>query len=237
MNYQGNVVLITGGTGALGTAVTGAFLRAGAMAVVTYIIDAEVEPFYAAVKDRRPHVTLYKADVTKERDVRRVVQNTINKHGQIDVLVNIAGGFVGGIPVAETPEEKWDFMLNLNTKSAFLCSKAVLPHMLTRRAGRIVNISARAGLHGSAGLGAYAVAKSGVLILTQAIADEVKDQGITVNAVLPSIIDTPANRKAMSDADHTRWVRPEDIARVILFLASDDARAITGAGIPVYGRA
>lgn len=237
MDSHKKVVLITGGTGVLGTAVTAAFLRAGATAVVTYIIDAEVEPFYAAVKELRSRVTLYKADVTKERDVRRVVQNTINKRGQLDVLVNIVGGFVGGRPVVDLSEETWDFMLNLNTKSAFLCSKAVLPHMMARQAGTIISVSARAGLHGSAGLSAYAVAKSGVLILTQALAEEVKDHGITVNAILPSLIDTPANRKAMPQADHTRWVPPEDIARVILFLASDEARAITGAGIPVYGRA
>lgn len=237
MDYQDKVILITGGTGALGTAVTVAFLRAGATAVVTYFVDAEVEPFYAAVRELRSRVTLYKADVMKERDVRRVVQNTVNKHSRIDVLANIVGGFVGGTPLVDTPEETWDFMLHLNTKSAFLCAKAVLPHMIARQAGKIVNVSARAGLHGSAGLGPYAVAKGGVLILTQALAEEVKDQGINVNAILPSIIDTPANRKAMPQEDHTRWVRPEDIARVILFLASDDARAITGAGIPVYGRA
>jgi NAD(P)-dependent dehydrogenase (short-subunit alcohol dehydrogenase family) len=237
MDLQDKVALITGGTGALGVAVSRAFLDAGAAVVVTYIVDEEVPVFRAETEAWRARALLSKADVTRPDDVERVVADAVRAHGRIDVLVNIVGGFTGGTPVVETDERTWDFMQTLNTRSAFLCSRAVLPHMIQRRYGRIVSISARAGLHGSAGMAAYAVSKSGVLILTQAMAEEVKDYGITVNAVLPSIIDTPANRRAMPKADHSRWVPPADLASVILFLASDASRAVTGAGIPVYGRA
>jgi NAD(P)-dependent dehydrogenase (short-subunit alcohol dehydrogenase family) len=128
-------------------------------------------------------------------------------------------------------------MMNINLKSTFLCSKAVLPQMIKQNYGKIINISSRPALKGSAGVGAYAASKAGVLNLTETIAEEVKDYDINVNAILPSTIDTPANRKAMPDADFSKWVKPEEIARVIIFLSSDESKPISGAGIPVYGKA
>ena len=145
--------------------------------------------------DLKARVTLVRTDLTVETEVQNFVQTTLDKFGQIDVLVNTVGGFVGGIPVAEMAEERWDFMMDLNLKSIFLCCKAVLPHMIERKCGKIVNTSARAGLSGIAGLGAYSVSKNGVRILTESIAEEVKDLGINVNSLLVSIIDTPANRE------------------------------------------
>ncbi len=229
--------VVTGGTGALGMVVTEALLREGYQIAVPYTSERNIEPFERQIGDLKAQVTLIRTDLTVETEVQNFVQTTLDKFGQIDVLVNTVGGFVGGIPVADMAEERWNFMMDLNLKSIFLCCKAVLPHMIERKCGKIVNTSARAGLSGVAGLGAYSVSKNGVRILTESIAEEVKDLGINVNSLLVSIIDTPANRKGMPDEDHSRWVSPDDIAKVILFLISDDAAIINGAAIPVYGRA
>ena len=229
--------IVTGGTGALGTVVTEALLREGYQVAVPYTSDRNIEPFERQIGSLKAQVTLVRADLTVETEVQNFVQTILDKFGQIDVLVNTIGGFVGGIPVAEMAEERWDFMMDLNLKSIFLCCKAVLPHMIERKCGKIVNTSARAGLSGIAGLGAYSVSKNGVRILTESIAEEVKDLEVNVNSLLVSIIDTAANREAMPDEDHSRWVSPDDIAKVILFLISDAAAIINGAAIPVYGRA
>lgn len=229
--------IVTGGTGALGTVVTETLLREGYQVAVPYTSERNIEPFERQIDPFKSQVTLIRADLTVEAEVQNFVQTTLDQFGQIDVLINTVGGFVGGIPVAEMPEERWDFMMDLNLKSIFLCCKAVLPHMTERGCGKIVNTSARAGLSGAAGLGAYSVSKNGVRILTESIAEEVKDMGINVNSLLVSIIDTPANREGMPDEDHSRWVSPADIANVILFLISDAAAIINGAAIPVYGRA
>ena len=228
--------IVTGGTGALGTAVTEALLKEGYQVAVPYTSERNIEPFERQIGDLKAGVTPVRADLTVEADVHNFVQTTLDNFGQIDVLVNAIGGFVGGIPIAEMAEERWNFMMDLNLKSIFLCCKAVLPHMIERKCGKMVNTSARAGLSGTAGLGAYSVSKSGVRILTESIAEEVKDLGINVNCLLVSIIDTPANREGMPDEDYSRWVSPNDIAKVILFLISDAAAVINGAAIPVYGR-
>ena len=228
-------VVITGGTGFLGTAITKAFLQQGCNVAIPYIHDHEVERFEKNIGEDVARVTLIRTSVTVQHEVASFFERVLAQLGQIDVLANIAGGFVGGIPVAEMSEENWDHLLNMNLKSAFLCCRAVLPHMLGRKYGKIVNVSARAGLSGIPELSAYSVSKGGVRILTESIAEEVKTLGINVNAIMPSIIDTPANRKAMPDADHSKWVKPEAIAKVVLFLTSDDAAIINGAAIPVYG--
>jgi NAD(P)-dependent dehydrogenase (short-subunit alcohol dehydrogenase family) len=159
---------------------------------------------------------------------------TATRFGGIDVLVNVAGGFRW-----ETLEagdvETWDQLYTMNLRTAVVCSKAVLPAMIERGAGRIINIGAAAAARGGAGMGAYAASKAGVQRLTESLSEELKDRGITVNAILPGTIDTPRNRADMPDADFTRWVQPRTIAGVIVFLASDAASAITGASIPVLG--
>ena len=177
------------------------------------------------------------ANVTEEAEVQKTVEAFVSKFGSLDVLINIVGGFVGGIPTAELEEDRWDFMMDLNLKSVFLCCKAAIPHMTESGYGKIINVSARAGLKGEAGLSAYCVSKGGVRTLTESLAAEVMDSGINVNAIMPSIMDTPANRESMPDEEHDRWVPPEDVAKVICFLTSDDATIINGAAIPVYGRA
>jgi len=175
-------------------------------------------------------------DMTDADAVGTMVDEAVRRFGRVDVLVNTVGGFRAGTPVHETPLETWDFLLNLNARTVFTSSRAVIPHMLRQGSGQIVNVAARAALKGSAKMAAYSVSKSGVVRLTESMAAELKKDGINVNCVLPGTIDTPQNRKAMPKADHSRWVKPADIADVILFLASDAARAVQGAAIPVYGR-
>ena len=237
MAKQNRNVLITGGTGILGSAVTKAFLAQGDTVAVTYLFDNEVERFKQHNPKLSEDVTFLFANVTEEAEVQKTIETFITQFGHLDILVNIVGGFIGGIPITELEEDRWDFMMNLNLKSVFLCCKSVIPHMTERGYGKIVNVSARAGLKGEAGLSAYCVSKGGVRTLTESLAAEVMDSGINVNAIMPSIMDTPMNREAMPDEDHSRWVKTEDVAKVICFLTSDDALIINGAAIPVYGRA
>ncbi len=159
----------------------------------------------------------------------------MDSFGRIDVLCNIAGGFRMGHPVHETPEDTWELMLDLNAKSVIHTARAVVPGMIAAGYGKIVNIAALAGLAGKANMGAYSAAKSAVIRLTESMSAELRDKGINVNCILPSIIDTPQNRADMPGADPRRWVAPEALAEVVLFLASDAARAIHGAAIPVTG--
>ncbi len=237
MSNPNRNVLITGGTGFLGSAVTKAFMSLGDTVAVTYLFDDEVNRFKQHNPDLSDKVTFLYANVTEEASVQKTIDTCIDKLGHLDILVNIVGGFVGGVDVVELEEDKWDFMMNLNLKSVFLCCRAVIPHMTGQGNGKIVNVSARAGLKGEAGLSAYCVSKGGVRTLTEALAAEVMDSGINVNCIMPSIMDTPMNREAMPAEDHTRWVKPDDVAKIICFLTSVDATIINGAAIPVYGRA
>lgn len=237
MLNQNRKVLITGGTGILGSAVTKNYMEQGDNVAVTYLFDNEVDRFKEYNPEICEDVTFLFANVTEEEEVKQTVETFIKQFGNLDILVNIVGGFVGGIPAAELETERWDFMMNLNLKSVFLCCKAVIPYMTEQGYGKIVNVSARAGLKGEAGLSAYCVSKGGVRTLTESLAAEVMDSDVNVNCIMPSIMDTPMNREAMPEEDHSRWVKTEDVAKVISFLTSDDASIINGAAIPVYGRA
>ena len=174
-------------------------------------------------------------DLTQVDDIQAMVDGTLDHFGRVDVLVNVAGGYRAGTPVHETPVETWDFMLNLNARSVFLTSGVVIPHMLERGYGRIVSVGARVAMRSRANMAAYSVSKAAVVRLTESMAAELKRSNINVNAVVPGTIDTPANRASMPKVDPGRWVKPEAIAEVVLFLASPAARAIHGAAIPVYG--
>jgi NAD(P)-dependent dehydrogenase (short-subunit alcohol dehydrogenase family) len=174
--------------------------------------------------------------VAERASAQSAMQAVVARLGRLDVLVNVAGGFRAA-PLQESGPELWDRMYGVNLKTAVCASHAALPHLLARGQGSIVNVSAAAALERArAGIGAYTASKTGVLRFTESLAEELKGRGITVNAVLPGTIDTPQNRADMPDADVSKWVAPESIAEVIVFLASDSARAITGAGIPVRGR-
>jgi NAD(P)-dependent dehydrogenase (short-subunit alcohol dehydrogenase family) len=174
-------------------------------------------------------------DLGDRKALEVLCDQTLATFGRIDALCNIAGGFHMGEDVHETLEGTWRHMIDLNAGSLLNACGAVVPHMLAAGGGRIVNVAAGAALRGGARMGAYAAAKSAVIRLTESMSAELKDRGINVNCVVPSIIDTPQNRAAMPDADASRWVAPEALAEVMLFLASDRARAIHGAGIPVSG--
>lgn len=230
-------VLITGGTGILGSSVTKSFLTQGDNVAVTYLFDSEVDRFNEYYPELSEKITFLYTNVTEQDDIQKTLNTFLSKYEQLDILINIVGGFVGGIPTTELEEDRWDFMMNLNLKSVFLCCKAVIPHMTERGSGKIVNVSARAGLKGEAGMSAYCVSKGGVKTLTESLSAEVMDSGINVNCIMPSIMDTPMNREAMPDEDHSRWVRTDDVSNVISFLVSDAAAIINGAAIPVYGRA
>ena len=237
MTKQNRNVLITGGTGILGSAVTKAYLAQGDTVAVTYLFENEVERFKEYNPELSKDVTFLYANVTEEVEVQNTIKEFLFQFDRLDVLINIVGGFVGGIPTAELEVDRWDFMMDLNLKSVFLCCKAAIPDMTAQGYGKIINVSARAGLKGEAGLSAYCVSKGGVRTLTESLAAEVMDSGVNVNAIMPSIMDTPMNRESMPDEEHDRWVAPADVAKVICFLTSDDATIINGAAIPVYGRA
>ena len=236
MSFHDQVVLITGATGEFGPNVARAFAAEGARLALT---GRKAEAAAALAReiglgdDRALAVA---ADVTNADSVAALIQAVIDKWGRVDVLVNVAGGGKPGKPVHEMADADLDFMLNLNGRSAFNTCRAVIPHMLAQGSGKIVNIGAKAALQaGRKSLG-YAAAKSLVLRLTEALSAEVRDAGVNVNAVIPSSIDTETNRKNSPDADYSKWVTPEKLAAVIMFLASDAGSAIHGAAIPVYGR-
>ncbi|MFQ5827434.1 MAG: SDR family oxidoreductase [Dehalococcoidia bacterium] len=236
MRLDNQVAIITGGTGGLGLAVVKAFLQDGAQVVAPYRSHSKLEGLLSHLGDLKGRLTSLQADVTQRESVTALVAKTLEQFGKTDILINIVGGFAGGTSVAETDEEAWDNMMSLNLKSAFLCCRAVVPHMVERGRGKIISVSSRAALKGGARVSAYSASKAGVIILTESLAEEVKDSNINVNAILPSVIDTEANRQARPKADFSRWVKPEEIAQVMLFLVSEEARALNGAAIPVYGR-
>jgi NAD(P)-dependent dehydrogenase (short-subunit alcohol dehydrogenase family) len=227
------VVVVTGAFGALGSAVARAFAGAGARLALLDVAQpsAEIQSEFGA----SGHLLLPGVDLGDVEGTRKAMAAIAMRFGGIDVLVNVAGGFRWE-KVASGDISTWDSLYSMNLRSAVVSSKSALPAMLERGRGRIINIGAGAAGRASAGMGAYAASKAGVQRFTEALAEELKDQAITVNAVLPGIIDTPRNRIDMPQADFSRWVSPEAIAEVILFLASDAARAVTGASIPVTGR-
>lgn len=236
-DFADRVVIVTGAAGSLGTAVARAFETAGArLALVDHSADRLRQGFADLAADLSRRCLLRPTDLTQPEDVSAMVSDVMARFERIDVLANIAGGFTMGTRVHETPVETWDFMLSLNARTVFLASRAVIPHMLAQGYGKIVNVAARAALEGKAKMAPYVISKGAVIRLTESMAAELRDAGINVNCILPGTIDTPQNRRDMPNADHSRWVPPGALADVILFLASDVARAIHGAAVPVYGR-
>ncbi len=224
-------VVITGAAGVLGAAVARAFLSAGASLALLDRAAASHDPLKDSAE---PHEFLEGIDLTDLGQAQRAMDTAASKLGGIDVLVNIAGGFRWET-IADGSLETWDFLYAINLKTALCACKAALRY-LPADDGRIVNVGAAATAKAGTGMGAYTASKAGVAKLTEALAEELKDKGINVNAVLPTIIDTPANRADMPKADFSRWVAPQALADVIVFLSSHAARAITGASILVSGR-
>jgi NAD(P)-dependent dehydrogenase (short-subunit alcohol dehydrogenase family) len=234
-DFSGQIALVTGAAGNLGHAVAKSFAAAGAKLVLVDRAADRLPHLYPDLVDSPDHFLATSVDLTEPEAVERMVQGAMARLGRIDVLANVAGGFRAGKPVHETTLDTWDFLLDLNARTVLIVSRAVIPHMLGQQRGKIVNVAARAALSGSARMAAYSISKSAVVRLTESMAAELKQQGINVNCILPGTIDTPDNREAMPSADHSRWVAPEALADAILFLASDGARAIHGAALPVYG--
>ncbi len=232
MNFKDKVVMVTGAAGSLGRAVAEAFAQQQASLALVDVSDAALRAAYAGADKKR---LLLSADLTDAASAQRVVAAAQEHFGQVDALCNIAGGFRMGPTVHETPPELWKLMLDMNAVTLLNAVQAVVPGMLQAGGGRIVNVGAGAGQKGVAQMGAYSASKSIVIRLTESMAAELRDKGINVNCVLPSIIDTPPNRAAMPKADFAKWVAPADLASVIVFLCSDAARAIHGATIPVTG--
>jgi NAD(P)-dependent dehydrogenase (short-subunit alcohol dehydrogenase family) len=237
MNFHDKIVLVTGGTGGLGREVTMAFLEAGATVAVTYRIPEEFAAVVSAAERigaTPPEGT--SVDVTDASAVEKFVSEFVARHGRLDVLVNTVGGYAGGTNVWEVDLRTYDQMLQLNLKAGFILARSIVPVMIRQNRGWIVNIASKAAFDHAAGGALYAASKAGALALFDSLAAEVKPHNINVNTVLPSIIDTAANRSAMPGADFSKWPKPEEIAHVILFLCSEEARVIHGAAIPVYGK-
>jgi NAD(P)-dependent dehydrogenase (short-subunit alcohol dehydrogenase family) len=235
-DFSDRVVIITGAAGALGSVTARAFHQAGGRVALVDRNRTTAEKVFGGDLPEGERVLYVTGDLTSEASVAEMVQTTIDYFGRIDVLVNIAGGFAGDKPIHKTSLETWDFLMNLNARSVFLTGRAVIPHLLERKHGRIISVAARAALAGYANAGPYVASKMAVIRLTEAMADELKDHNITANCILPGTIDTPRNRADRPDADFDAWVKPESMANVILFLASDLARDINGAAVPIYGR-
>jgi len=235
LDFRGRTVIVTGATGNLGTVVAQKFLNQSANLVLTDRGEDRLGQRFPELLESNQHILANRIDVTNPDSVNRLIGKVIEQFKHIDILVNTVGGFSAGTILPETPLSTLDFMLSLNARSVFVASQAVLPHMTKEKHGKIVNLAARAGLRGSAKMSAYSASKAAVIRLTESMAEEVKNLGINVNCILPGTIDTPQNREAMPGANYENWVKTESLADVIVFLASDFARDIHGAAIPVYG--
>jgi NAD(P)-dependent dehydrogenase (short-subunit alcohol dehydrogenase family) len=236
-SLQNKVAIITGAVGNLGAAVARTFQQAGAQTVLVDRSSDRIREVFKDIAGSKDHLLAGGIDLTDPASLGALIEQTLAKLGRVDVLVHTVGGFRGGKPVHETDLADWDFLFNTNLRTTLLCCRAVIPQMLKQQRGAIINVGSRNALAGTAGYAAYSASKSAVLRLTESLAEELKASNINVNCVMPSTIDTPQNRAAMPHSDFSQWVMPEAIADVIAFLASDAARAINGAALPVYGKA
>jgi NAD(P)-dependent dehydrogenase (short-subunit alcohol dehydrogenase family) len=226
---DGKVILVTGAKGGLGSFVTQSFLDSGATVIgCSRSIQASDFP--------RPNFTAMPADFANSAAVRALADQVASKFGKIDALVHVMGGFAGGSSIAETSDDTWERMRDLNLTAAFYATRAVLPHMRKAKGGRIVAVGSLAATEAHVGLGAYVIFKSALVTLIQTIALENAGANITANVVLPGTMDTPANRASMSNADFSKWVPPQDVAQLIVWLTADQAAHVNGAVIPIQGR-
>ena len=231
-DFAGRCALVTGAAGNLGRAVAAELGVRGASLV---LVDRDLAALRRAFGDDAPQRLCVAADLLDSAQAQAAFDAGVARFGRVHVVCNLAGGFRMGEAVHETSEATWEFLWSLNVRTLLHTAQAAVPHFLARGDGKIVNVGAFGAQRGAAAMGAYTAAKSAVIRLTESMSAELKERGINVNCVLPTIIDTPENRAAMPDGDPARWVAPADLARAIAFLASDDARAIHGAALPVAG--
>ncbi len=232
---ESKVALVAGGTGGLGRAVSLAFLEQDCKVAVTYQRQEEWDALHSAAGANKQHLEGHRLDVTDATAVTGLIENLVGKHGRLDALINTVGGYAGGVSLWEVDTRVFDQMFALNLRSGFVLSRAVVPVMLKQGYGSIVSVASKAAFDHAAGAAAYASSKAAAVAMMDSLAADLKGTGVRVNSILPSIIDTPANRKAMPKSDFAKWPKPEDIARVILFLCSDAAKVVHGAALPVYG--
>lgn len=231
-DFVDRTVLITGAAGHLGRAVATAFAERGANLVLIDRSREHLEKTFGGEDERRLFVP---TNLLEPREVEAAVAEALLRFEHLDVLCNIAGGFRMGEAVHETSDATWDFLFDLNARTLLHACRAVVPHLLARGRGHIVNVGAYSALQGAANTGAYVASKAAAIRLTESMSLELRERGINVNCVLPTTLDTPVNRAAMPDADPSRWVATRDLAAVIVFLASEAARAVHGAAVPVTG--
>lgn len=232
MVLRDKIALVTGGTGALGAVIADRLSSEGARVTVTYRVESGLAQIPASFRER---VTMVKADVTNEREVKALYDAIVSASAHIDIVVNTVGGYMPTKPVTEVTIDEWDLMMNINLKSTFLITREALRRMNRQVYGRIISISAMAGLNPAAGKSAYAISKAGVSLLSDIAAQEAKGGGITVNAIAPSIIATRANIESMPGEDTSKWVTPDQIADIVCYLCSPAAGSITGTTIKAYG--
>ena len=233
--FSNKLVLVAGGTGGLGRAVSLAFLQEGASVAVTFRRQEEFDALKESAGSQASRLTGHDVDVTEDAAVAKMVEAILANQRRLDVLVNTVGGYKAGMKFWEQDSKVLDQMLDLNLRSGYVLARAVVPAILKQGEGAIVNVAAKAALDPPAGAAAYAASKAAAIAMMNSLAADLKGTGVRVNSVLPSIIDTEPNRKAMPEADFAKWPKPVDIARVILFLCSEDAKVVRGASIPVYG--
>jgi NAD(P)-dependent dehydrogenase (short-subunit alcohol dehydrogenase family) len=236
----GKVVLVAGGTGGLGRAVSLAFVEAGARVIVTFQRPGDLDYLKSAASAKLVAVDGasldgYNVDVTDEAAVAKLIDGIVERHGRLDCLVNAVGGYAGGTKLWELETKVFEQQLALNLRAGFVLARAAARVMVKQGSGAIVNVASKAAVDHAAGASAYAASKAAAVAMIDCLAVDLKGTGVRANSILPSIIDTSANRKAMPKADFAKWPKPEEIARVILFLCSDNAKLIQGASVPVYG--
>lgn len=242
-DFSNKVIVIIGGTGALGRVLTKSFLNYHSKTIfITYRSEKEMQELKTELdilleQPLKTSTTIeyIKVDVTNDKETKRLISNIVKRHGQIHILVSVVGAYIGGKNVTQLDESEWDKMININLKSAFLISKHVIPAMVSNNYGKLVYISSRTGLRSDGYDSAYAASKSGLIRFVESASQEVKKSNININCVLPTILDTEPNRKEMPNADFSKWVKLDDLSKVILFLCSDDSKIINGASISAYG--
>ncbi len=230
-NFSNKVVLITGGTGALGRTLVKKFIESRAITISSFLNEKEAQK----LKTTNPKVEMIKLDIGNEEQILKMIPILVERFGTINILVNVVGGYLGGKSITELSGTDWDTMMNLNLKSAFLISKHIIPIMKSGNGGNVVHISSRTGLSSEGFDSAYAASKAALIRFVESAAQEFKEHHININCILPTTIDTDANRKAMPKADFTKWLLPEDLSNVVLFLCSSSSGVINGSAIPTYG--